>query len=166
LSDTLLSGIDNHELNQSTDEDSELDDDILKESALVQFNTILQKAQQVAAQAERERRKICKQLRTYSGKSKRMLKWQKQLKDNLEQKGFLSVFDFITFIKKKNHPPESKQAQSTAVDSIEIQTDQALQKEEEEEEEEEDDNDDEDAGDWTSWWINKVCYTKLLRCTD
>jgi hypothetical protein len=90
------------------------------------------------------------------------LKWHKQFKDNLKKKGFLSVFNFITLMKKKNHPPESKQAQSTAVDSIEIQTDQALEEEEEEEEEEDNDN----MGDWTPWWMNKVCHIKLLRCTD
>jgi hypothetical protein len=108
LSDTLLSGTDDHELDQSTDK--ELDNNIIKESAPVQFNATLKKAQQVSAQAERERRKTCKQPRTYNGKSKRTLKWHKQFKDNLEQKGFLSVFNFITFTKKKMHPPESKQA--------------------------------------------------------
>ncbi len=147
---------------QSTDDES--DDNIIEESALDQFNTILQKAQQVSIQAERERRKTCKRLRTYTGKSEITLKWHKQFKDNLEKKGFLSVFNFITFIKKKTHPPESKQAQCTAVDSDKIPTNQAL--EEEEEEKEEEGNDDEDEGDQTFQWINKVCCVKLLRCTS
>ncbi len=144
---------------QSTDDES--DDDIIKELALDQFNTILQKAQQVSAQAERERRKTCKQPRTYNGKSERMLKRHKQFKDNLEKKGFLSVFNFITFTKKKTHPLESEQAQCTAVDSDKIPTNQAL-----EEEEEEEGNNDEDEGDQTFRWMNKVRHVKLLRCTS
>ncbi len=162
LSDTPLSGIDDHELDQSTDE--ELDDDIIEESALVWFNAILKKAQQVSAQAERERRKTCKWPRTYNSKSKRTLKRHKQFKDNLEQKGFLSVFNFIAFTKKKMHPPESEQAQCTAVDSDKIPTNQTL--EEEEEEEEEEDNDDEDEGDHTFRWMNKVRHVKMSRCTS
>ena len=163
MSDTLLSGTDDHELDQSTDE--ELDDDIIEESALVRFNAILKKAQQVSAQAERERRKTCKRPRTYNGKSKRMLKRHKQFKDNLEQKGFLSVFDFIAFTKKKMHPPESEQAQCTAVDSDKIPTNQTLEEEEEEEEEEEDNNN-EDEGVYTFRWMNKVCHVKMSRCTS
>jgi len=92
------------------------------------------------------------------------LKQHKQFKDNLEKKGFLSVFDFITFTKKKTHPPESEQAQCTAVDSDKILTNQAL--EEEEEEEEEEGNNNEDKGDQTFWWMNKVHRIKLLRCTS
>ena len=91
-----------------------------------------------------------------------MLKQHKQVKDNLEWKGFLSVFDFITFTKKKAHSPESKQAQCTAVASDEILTNQALEKEEEEG----NNNKDEDEGDQTFWWMNKVCRTNLLRCTS
>src|SRR6266853_152132 len=168
--EALPSRIDDPELDQcffgqSTDDKS--DDDIIEESALDQFNTILQKAQQVSAQAERERRKTCKQPRTYNGKSERMLKWHKQFKDNLEKKGFLSVFNFITFTKKKTHLPESKQAQCTAVDSDKIPTNQALEEEEEEEkEEEEEGNNNEDEGDQTFQWMNKVRCVKLLRCTS
>jgi len=119
---------------------------------------ILQKAQQVSEQAEKERRKTCKRPRTYNGKSERTLKWCKQFKDDLEQKGFLSVFDFIAFTKTKKNLLESKQPQCNAVDSNQIQTSQELEEEEEEEEE--------DMGDWTSRWINKVRHQKLLRCTD
>jgi hypothetical protein len=136
----------------------EHNDDIIEESELDWFNAILQKAQQVSAQKERERRQTCKQPRTYSGKSERTLKRHKQFKENLEKKGFLSVFDFIAFTKKKTHLPESKQPQHTAVNSDTIQTSQGLKEEEEEEEE--------DIVDWTSQWINKVCCKKLLRCTD
>jgi hypothetical protein len=82
----------------------------------------------------------------------------KQFKDNLERKGFLSVFNFITFTKKKTNLLKSKQPQCTAVDSDKIQNNQGLEEEDEEEEE--------DAGDWTPWWINKMCHEKLLRCSN
>ena len=58
-------------------------------------------------------------------------------------KGFLSVFDFIAFTKKKAHSPECEQAQCTAVASDEILTNQAL----EEEKEEGNNDEDEDEGD-------------------
>jgi hypothetical protein len=85
--EALPSRVDDSELDQclfgqSTDDEG--DDDIIEEVALDQFNAILQKAQQVSAQAERERRKTCKRPRTYNGKSARTLKWHKQVKDNLE----------------------------------------------------------------------------------
>jgi hypothetical protein len=165
--EALPSRVDDPELDQylsSQFTDNESDDDIIEESALDRFNAILQKAQQVAAQAERERRKTCKRPRTYNGKSERTLKRRKQSKDNLKQKGFLSVFDFITFTKKKAHPPESEQARCTAVNGDEIPPNQAL--EEEEEEEEEEGNDDEDEGDQMFWWMNKVRRVKLLRCAS
>ena len=161
LDDTLPSRVEDPELDQcvfgqSSDEESA--DDITEESALDWFNAILQKAKQVSEQAEKERRKTCKWPRTYDGKSERTLKWCKQFKDNLEWKGFLSVFDFIAFTKKKTHLPEIKQPQCTAVDSDRVQTNQGLEEEEEEEEEV--------ADDWTPQWINKVCLQKSLRCTD
>ena len=92
------------------------------------------------------------------------MKQHKQFKDNLEKKGFLSVFNFIAFIKKKTHPPESEQAQCTAVDSNKIPTNQAL--EEEEEEKEEEGNNNENEGNQTFQWMNKVYHVKLLRCTS
>ena len=168
LLDTPPFRVDDPELDQSTDK--ETDDEIIEESALDHFNAILQKAQQISAQAERERRKSCKRPSTYSGKSKRTLKQHKQFKDNLEWKGFLSVFNFIAFTKKKKHPLESEQAQCTAVDSDKIQTDQALKEEGEEVEveevEEEVEEEKEDVGGWTFQWMNKVHRITLLRCTD
>ena len=161
LDDRLPSRVDDPEIDQclfSQSTDNESADDIIEESALDQFNMILQKAQQVSEQAEKERRKTCKRPRTYNGKSERTLKRRKQFKDDLEQKGFLSVFDFIVFTKTKKNLLESEQPQCDAVDSNQIQTSQELEEEEEEEEE--------DTGDWTSWWINKVRHQKLLRCTD
>jgi hypothetical protein len=161
LDDTLPSRVDDPELDQcafgqSTDEESA--DDITEESALDKFNMILQKARRVSEQAEKERRKTCKQPRTYHGKSERTLKRCKQFKDNLAQKGFLSVFDFIAFTKKKTCLPEIEQPQCTAVGSDRVQTNQGLEEDEEEEEE--------NIDDWTSQWINKVCLQKSLRCTD
>ncbi len=67
----------------------------------------------------------------------------------MNERVFLSVFDFITFTKKKTHLPEIEQPQCTAVDSDRVETNQGLEEEEEEEEE--------DADDWTPQWINKVC---------
>ena len=104
LEDRLPSRVDDPEIDQcffSQSTNDESNDDITEELALNQFNVILQKAQQVSEQAEKERRKTCKRPRTYNGKSKRTLKRCKQFKDNLKQKGFLSVFDFITLTKKK-----------------------------------------------------------------
>ena len=53
------SEIDQCFFSQSSNDES--DDNITEESALDQFNVILQKAQQVSEQAEKERRKIYKQ---------------------------------------------------------------------------------------------------------
>jgi hypothetical protein len=147
LSDTLPSRVNDPE-----------HDDIIEESTLDQFNMILQKAQQDSVKAEKEQRKTYKQLRTYNGKSERTMKQCKQFKDNLEQKGFLSVFNFIAFTKKKSNLLESEQLQCTAVDSDKIQNNQGLEEKDEEEEE--------DAGDWTPQWINKVRHEKLLRCSN
>ena len=161
LSDTLPSRVNDPELDQclfGQSMDDKSDDDIIEESMLNWFNMILQKAQQDSVKAEKERRKTYKRLRTYNGKSERIMKRHKQFKDNLEQKGFLSVFDFIAFTKKKTNLLESKQPQCTAVDSDKIQNNQGLEEEDEEEEE--------DAGDWTPQWINKMRHEKLLRCSN
>jgi hypothetical protein len=122
LDDRLPSRVNDPEIDQcffSQSTDNESNDNITEELALDQFNVILKKAQQVSEQAEKERRKTCKQSRTYNGKSERTLKWCKQFKDNLKQKGFLSVFDFIALTKKKNLL-DSKQLQCAAVNSNQI----------------------------------------------
>jgi hypothetical protein len=62
--------------------------------------------------------------------------------------GFLSVFNFIIFTKKKAYPPESKQAQYTIVGSDETLTNQVLE-EEEEEKEKGNNNEDKNKGDQT-----------------
>jgi hypothetical protein len=63
------------------------------------FTAILQKAQRVAANAEREKLNKCP--KTYKGMSKRTLKQCKKCREDLAKKGYLSVFDFMAHMKGK-----------------------------------------------------------------
>ena len=73
--------------------------EIVEQSALDHFNAVLQKAQELAAKAERENPR--KRPRKYTGKSKRTLKRRKTFQEDLAKKGFLSVFDFIAHMEEK-----------------------------------------------------------------
>ena len=73
--------------------------EIVDQSELDNFVTIMQKAQKIAAQVEREKPRKCP--RTYDGKSKRTLKQHKKHREDLAKQGFLSVFHFIAFTKEQ-----------------------------------------------------------------
>jgi hypothetical protein len=72
--------------------------EIVEQSALDHFNAILQKAQQLAAEAERMKPR--KRPRRYEGKSKRTLKRHKKCREDLAKQGYLSVFDFMAHVKE------------------------------------------------------------------
>lgn len=73
--------------------------EIVEQSALDHFNSILQKAQKLAAKAEKN--KSQKRPKRYEGKSKRTLKRRKKCGEDLAKKGFLSVFEFMAVVKEK-----------------------------------------------------------------
>jgi len=73
--------------------------EIVKQSALDHFNSILQKAQKLAAKVERDG--LQKWPKRYEGKSKRTLKWCKKCWEDLAKKDFLLVFEFMAVIKEK-----------------------------------------------------------------
>ena len=73
--------------------------EIMDQLELDNFVTIIQKAQKIAAQVEREKPQKCP--KTYNGRSKRTLKQHKKRWEDLAKQGFLSAFDFITFTKEK-----------------------------------------------------------------
>jgi hypothetical protein len=105
-------GIEEHEGSQEeegTNPEEPCDDDleIVEQSALDHFSDILQKAQCLATQAERERPRKC--AKRYDGKSKRTLKRHKQHKEDLAKQGFLSVFEFLAYKmeKKRERAPET-----------------------------------------------------------
>lgn len=90
---------------ESGHEEEEMDIDgpydgleIVEQSALDHFNAILQKAQSVAAEAEREKPR--KRPRRYEGKSKRTLKRREKCREELAKQGYLSVFDFMAHVKE------------------------------------------------------------------
>jgi hypothetical protein len=80
---------------ERTDSEEPCCDDlkIVEQSALDHFSATLQKAQYLAAQAEREKPR--KRLKQYDGKSKRTLKRHKQCKADLAKQGYVSVFEFL-----------------------------------------------------------------------
>jgi hypothetical protein len=67
--------------------------EIVEQSALDHFNNILLKAQELAANAEREKPR--KRPKRYDGKSKRTLRRRKKLQEDLRKKGYPSLFDFM-----------------------------------------------------------------------
>jgi hypothetical protein len=73
--------------------------EIVDQSELDNFVTIMQKAQKIAAQVEREKSR--KRPRTYDGKSKRTLKRHKKHREDLAKQGFLPVFHFIALTKEQ-----------------------------------------------------------------
>ena len=90
-----------------TEEETDLDDglEIVEQSALNHFSAILQKAQSLAAEAEKKNPR--KRPKRYTGKSEKTLKRRKKHREDLAKKGYLSVFEFIAHVKesakKKEH---------------------------------------------------------------
>ncbi len=79
--------------------------EIVEQSELDHFSSILQKAQALAAEAERK--KPHKHLKRYDGKSTRTLKQQKNFREDLAKQGYLPVFEFMAHMeetaKKRAH---------------------------------------------------------------
>jgi hypothetical protein len=82
------------------EEETYSDDDpgVVEQSELDHFNAILQKAQYLAAEAERQK-KPQKRPKTYNGNSKRTRRRHKKQQKDLAKQGYLPVFDFIAHIK-------------------------------------------------------------------
>lgn len=89
-----------------TDEEDEQDDTEIQEiSVLEHFTEVLQKAQQAATAAEREREKSNKRPHQYDGTSKRSRRRHDLTRRELGKQGFISVTDF--WARKKKAEPES-----------------------------------------------------------
>ena len=84
---------------EETDIEEPYDLEIVKQSAFDHFNATLQRAQRLAAQAEKEN--TWKHPRRYSGKSKRTLKRHIKVKENHTKMEFLPLFEFLAQMKKR-----------------------------------------------------------------
>ena len=73
--------------------------EIVEQSALDDFNSILKRAQQLAAETERMMPQ--KRPRKYDSKSKRTLKHREQRREDLAKQGYLSVFKFMAHVEEK-----------------------------------------------------------------
>ena len=73
--------------------------EIVEQTALEHFNAVLQKAQEVAAEAEKKNPR--KRPRKYTGKSDKTLRRHKKRREDLAKQGFLPVFDFIARMKER-----------------------------------------------------------------
>ena len=84
---------------EETDIEELYDDgpEIVEQSELDHFNTILQKAQRIAAEAGKSQKRPKK----YNGKSERTLKRHKRYQEELAKQGYLPVFEFIACSKEK-----------------------------------------------------------------
>ena len=72
--------------------------EIAEQFALDHFNAILKEAQRAIAEADKKNPQKCP--RKYKGNSKRTLKWHRKNQENLSKQGYLSVFDFMAYVKK------------------------------------------------------------------
>jgi hypothetical protein len=79
----------------------------------------LKKAQGLAALAQGEKEKTRKRLRRYSGRSKKTLKRHKKQKEDLQKKGFHSVFEYIAL--KKDEAEKKARMEQLALGAIEIE---------------------------------------------
>jgi hypothetical protein len=79
---------------------SEDDLEIVEQSELDHFVSVLQNAQKIAAKAEREQ-KPQKRPQKFDGKSERTRRRHKKRREDLAKQGFLSMFDFIAHSKEK-----------------------------------------------------------------
>ena len=121
---------------RSSDKESNLQDncdgpEIIEQSKFGHFVSVLQEAQRVAVEAQREKDKQSTRPKTYTRKS-RTSSWRyKKHQDDLMKQGYFPVFDFISHVKKKNKhkaPPKLLATEATKRGAIVF----------EEEEEEED----------------------------
>jgi hypothetical protein len=127
---SLQPAIDEHEDGQEevrTDSEEPGDDlEIIDQSALDQFSATLQKAQYLAAQAEREKPQKCP--KQYDGKSKRTLKRHKQCKADLAKLGYVSVFEFLAQKTQRDKErtlrmvAESERASESTPEDLELDT--------------------------------------------
>jgi hypothetical protein len=78
--------------------EEQYDLEIVEQSTLDHFNFVLQKAQELAAEAEKKKPR--KHPKRYNGKSKKTLKRRKKIKENLAKQGYLSVFEFMTHVEE------------------------------------------------------------------
>lgn len=110
--------------------DSDLEDpclEIVEQSQLNHFISVLQNAQRVAARAERENPQ--KRPTTYDGRSKSTQKRRKKQKKDHEKQGYLSVFDYIALKKEE----AEKRAQTEELVTREVESDVAQIEQESEE---------------------------------
>jgi hypothetical protein len=92
---------------RSLDKESNLQDscdgpEITEQSKRDHFVAVLQEAQRVAVETQREKDKQRTRPKAYTGKSKRTLSRYKKDQVDLMKQGYLPVFDFIAHIKEKN----------------------------------------------------------------
>ncbi len=121
--------------------------EIVEQSALDHFSSILQKAQKLAAEAERK--KHPKHPKQYDGKSTRTLKRQKKCWEDLAKQGYLLVFEFMAHVEEKvKKSAHMKQLVTRAVES-----EQVLDKSASEEL---------DTKDLVSKHVGQVCCQELL----
>ena len=135
---------------EETDLEEPYDDlEIVEQSALDHFNTVLQKAQSLAAKAEREKSR--KRPRRYTGKSKRTLKQHKKCQEDLAKQGYLPVFEFMAHVeavsKKKKH---IEMVVTRAVESEPVSEESAPESSKS------------DTEDLMSKRVGQVCHKKLL----
>ena len=106
---------------RSSDKETNLQDncdgpEIIELSKLDHFVSVLQEAQRVAVEAQREKDKQRTRPKTYTRKS-RTSSWRyKKHQDDLMKQGYLPVFDFISHVKKKNKhkaPPKLLATEAT-----------------------------------------------------
>jgi hypothetical protein len=102
--------------------------EIVEQSALDHFNAILQKAQGLAALAQGEKEKTRKRPRRYSGRSKKTLKQHKKQKEDLQKKGFHSMFEYIAL--KKDEAEKKARMEQLALGAIEIEESEESEPEE------------------------------------
>ena len=90
--------------------------EITEQSKFGHFVSVLQEAQRVAVEAQREKDKQRTRPKTYTRKS-RTSSWRyKKHQDDLMKQGYLPVFDFISHVKKKNKhkaPPKLLATEAT-----------------------------------------------------
>jgi hypothetical protein len=74
--------------------------EIVEQSALDHFMAVLQNAQKIAVEAEKNQPRKRRKSQKHDGKSKRTLQRRRKCKKDLAEKGFLSVFEFKEHVDK------------------------------------------------------------------
>jgi hypothetical protein len=126
------------ELECCGDSDASID---CEDTALRHFNAVLQQAQQVAIQAQRDKDAARKRPRRYDKKSKSTLYRQKKAREDLASKGFLPLDEFMTQMQQRKVQDQAQSHGGTRdISMLSVAASRAqtrLRQEEEEESDEE-----------------------------